>query len=78
MTLVNNFRDLVRMKEAREGRDITDKDIAEEAKVSATTVWRAKKEIHRLNVKTLEKLCRWLGVQISDIVYIDYDGREAG
>ena len=73
MTLVNNFRNLIRQKAAREGRDISDLDIAREAEVSATTVWRAKTEIQRLNVKTLEKICRWLGVQITEVVYIEYE-----
>ena len=73
MTLVNNFRNLIRQKGAREGRDISDLDIAREAEVSATTVWRAKTEIQRLNVKTLEKICRWLGVQITEVVYIEYE-----
>ena len=77
MTLVNNFRDLIRQKCAREGRDISDLDIAREAEVSATTVWRAKTQIQRLNVKTLEKICRWLGVQITDVVYIEYVEAEA-
>lgn len=67
--------ELMGKKQAIEGRIITPEIVAEETDIHPNTIknWLAGK-ITRLDEKVIIKLCRYFGVDMPQLVYIDWQG----
>ena len=69
MAIYNKLKVLMAEKEIREGRKLSYKTLASEAgiPVSVLTVYAGQK-VKRIDIQTLEKLCRYFGVQPGDLL----------
>jgi putative transcriptional regulator len=73
MPIYNKLKILIAEKELREGRKLPQRVIAQEADIplSVLTLYISQK-VRRFDTETLQKLCRYFGVQPGDLlVYSD-------
>jgi DNA-binding Xre family transcriptional regulator len=73
----SRLKEIVARKEQVEGRRIPQKEIVEETGINANTVsrWMSPEPIQRVEESVVVPLCRWLGVQLGDLIYIDFDAK---
>ena len=66
----SHFEGLRRLKEFREGRDLSIRTIAEETGLSQGAILRVKNvTMERISLTTLERLCRYFNVKsLSDLI----------
>lgn len=69
MAIKNKLKVLISEKEYRENRKLSYRTVAEEANIplSVLTDYTSQK-VKRFDVKTLEKLCKYLGCQPGDLL----------
>lgn len=66
------FEELLYLKQSRDKRRYTDKDIAQELGVSHLTVWRWRNvPADNLPLDRVVQIANWLGVGIEELVQID-------
>ncbi len=73
MAIYNKIKILIAEKELREGRKLSHRTVAQEAGIplSVLTLYMSQK-VKRFDVETLQKLCRYFGVQPGDmLIYSD-------
>ncbi|MCG3208596.1 MAG: hypothetical protein FOGNACKC_02207 [Anaerolineae bacterium] len=69
MPVYFKLRALIEQKEAAEGRKITYRDIATEAKVSTNTLTQmANQNMSQIGLVTLDKLCGYFNCQPGDLM----------
>lgn len=73
VTVHSRLKQLVAEREMKEGRRISQKEIAEETELDENTIsrWMSPKPFQRLETKPLAKLCQWLDCGIGDLLYIE-------
>jgi len=70
--VLNRFRELLAIKERREGRYISQRTVAEETGLAKTTVDRyARNEVSRYDEDVILTLCNYLGCDVSDLLVIE-------
>lgn len=72
-TVKSRLKELVARKEQESGVRIQQKEIAEATGLDDNTIsrWMSPKAFTKLDVKPLERLCRYLGCEIGDLLYLD-------
>jgi DNA-binding Xre family transcriptional regulator len=73
----NRFATLVAHKELEIGRRLSQKEMAQYAEVSEATIsrWINNKDIEKMTLATVWKLCRWLACDIEDLIQIHAEER---
>lgn len=56
-----------KLKEARKKKRFSQKDIAEELKISVTAYWKYENGRCRISFENLKKLCEMLNININDL-----------
>lgn len=75
----NKFFVLVNIKEQREGRRITNKEIARSTGVSMPTITRwMRNEVSKIDTPVLEAFCRYFECDIADLLYLEPNADGAG
>lgn len=70
--IVNRFRELLAVKERREGRNISQRVAAEEMELSKTTVDRyARNEVTRYDEPIVLAMCNYLGCTVGEFLVIE-------
>jgi putative transcriptional regulator len=78
MAIYNKLKILIAQKELREGRKLTYRTVAEEAKISISVLAEYMgQNVKRFDAETLQKLCRYFGIQPGDLLVYTDDGPEA-
>ena len=74
----SHFEDLRRLKEFREGRDLSIRTIAEETGLSQGAILRVKNvTMERISLTTLQRLCRYFNVKsLSDLLEYGSDEKQ--
>jgi putative transcriptional regulator len=69
MAIFNKLKILIAEKELREGRKLSHRIVAQEADIplSVLTLYMSQK-VRRFDTETLQKLCRYFGVQPGDLL----------
>lgn len=68
----NRFFALVNIKEQREGRRITNKEIATATGVSMPTITRwMRNEVSKIDTPVLEAFCRYFDCEIADLLFLE-------
>lgn len=69
----SRMRILMAERESREGRRISQKEVAEETGLSEMTIsrWMKPTPFGHIEADPLERLCRYLDCEIGDLVYFD-------
>jgi DNA-binding Xre family transcriptional regulator len=68
---------LIATKEARDNRRMTQKEIAVALEVSESTVSRwMRGEIEGMTLGMAFRLCEYLGCELGDLVYINWEGQK--
>jgi DNA-binding Xre family transcriptional regulator len=69
--IVNRFSELVAIKERRDGRKWTYREISEVTGVNPATLTKFARQRHdAMDLETLAKLCDFLGVPVGDFLVI--------
>jgi len=74
MAIYNKLKILIAEKELRENRKLPHRVVAQEAGIplSVLTLYMSQK-VRRFDIETLEKLCRYFGVQPGDLLMLSAD-----
>lgn len=75
----SRLKELIALKERAEGRVITNTEIAENTGIELHAVarWMKPTEIKRIESRVVKALCNYLGVEIGDLLFIDYANRQS-
>lgn len=70
--IVNRFKELLAIKERRENRSISQRDVAEELGLAKTTVDSyARNDVTRFDSHVVMKLCNYLGCSVGDLLVME-------
>ena len=74
MAIYNKLKILIAEKELREGRKLPHRTVAQEADIplSVLTLYMSQK-VRRFDTETLQKLCRYFGVQPGELLVFSED-----
>lgn len=74
MAIYNKLKVLLAEKELREGRKLSHRTVAQEAGIplSVLTLYMSQK-VRRFDVETLQKLCKYFGVQPGELLIYSED-----
>jgi DNA-binding Xre family transcriptional regulator len=72
----SRLKELVLKREVALGKRIKQGEIAQYTGVNPNTVsrWMSPKPMARIELDAAMKFCAWLGCELGDLVYIDWDG----